>query len=126
MAIPLQSLPPAVQSRVGPDAPVPMRAMVAKALMPMGPEELFLALAYLATNEQGELATDARRSLQTIPGQVLEGVLRKSRDTDVLDFAVREYHHDETLVELLILNPHVPDTAIEWIARRVSGRLLTI
>jgi hypothetical protein len=103
-----------------------MRAMVAKALMPMGPEELFLALAYLATNEQGELAKDARRSLQTIPGPVLEGVLRKSRDSDVLDFAVHEYHHDETLVELLILNPHVPDTAIEWLARRVSGRLLTI
>ena len=126
MGIPLQSLPESVQERVGPDVPQNVRDMVAKALMPMGPEELFLALAFLATNETGELATNARRSLQTIPNTVLQGVLRKSRDSDVLDFAVHEFHHDETLVELLILNPHVPDTAIEWLARRVSGRLLTI
>jgi hypothetical protein len=126
MAIPLQSLPQTLQKRVGPDAPDAMRTMVSKALMPMGPEELFLALGYLATNEKGELATDARRSLQTIPSSVLQGVLRKSRDVDVLDFAVHEYNHDEMIVELLILNPHVPDVAIEWLARRVSGRLLTI
>jgi len=126
MAIPLNILPQEVQARVGPSAPLAMRSMVAKALMPMGPEELFLALGYLASNDPGELGRDAGRSLQGMPKAVLQGVLRQRRDPDVLDFAIRTYSNDEELVELLLLNPHSPDTAIEWIARRVSGRLLTI
>ena len=126
MAIPLHVLSDSIQSRVGPDSPIAMRSMVAKALMPMGPEDLFLALGYLASNESGELAKDATKSLQGMPHAVLQGVLKKTRDPDVLDFAVRTYSNDEELIELLLLNPHSPDAAIEWAARRVSGRLLTV
>ena len=124
MPVTLASLPEQIRDRVKPEAPAPLRMMAARALLPMGPDDLLVTLAYLSTNATGELAAAARKSLGEMPPSVLGGVVRASTDADVLDFTLRELSAQEEILEPLILNRATPDAAIEWAARRVSGRAL--
>lgn len=126
MGIPLEALPEQLRPRIGPDAPAPMRMMVARALLPMGPGDLFTALAYLISTETGELKETARKSLADIPQNVLNGVVKDLNHADLLDFALREFYENDAFAERLLINQNTPDEAVEWAARRVSARLIEI
>ncbi len=126
MPISLSTLPEALRPRIGPDAPAPMRMMVARALLPMGPEDLFAALAYLVTNEQGPLKDAAQNSLKEIPKGVIATALKGTQSVDLLDFTVRQWHDDDGLVEAVLLNPLTSDDTFEWLARRAKGRALEL
>ena len=92
----------------------------------MGPEELFAALAYLATNEKGELRDTALSSLGEMPQGVVEGVVGSASDTGLLDFALRRYVEEPALAERILLNATTSDASVEWAAKRVRGRLIEI
>ena len=126
MAVSLEALPEPLRPRVGPDAPPPMRMMVARALLPIPPNDLFSALAYLATAETGELQSTARKSLSEMPSGVVQGIVEALEHPELLDFALRQFVDDEDLAQGLILNRHMPDESIEWAAHRVSGRLVEL
>lgn len=124
--ISLDTVPEQLRARVGPDAPAPMRMMVARALLPMGPADLFSSLAYLAANESGDLQTAARNSLQEMPASVVSGVIRELKDPGLLDFALREWVDNEQLAEALLLNQETSDDAVAWAAKRVSSKLVEL
>lgn len=126
MPIPLELLPAQIRPRVGKDAPTPMRMMVARALLPMGPDDLFATLAYLVSNETGEIQSTALQSLKDMPQKVVTGLLKASRNGDLLDFSLRTFIEDAAVVEEVLLNPAVPDVAVEWAARRVHGRQIDL
>lgn len=126
MLVPLNALPEQLQPRVGPSAPAPLRMMVARALVPMGPDDLFRALSYLASNERGELGDTAKKSLSEMPEGVVSGVVAGLDSPELLDFALRQYVEVEAVAEKLLLNAQTPDEAVEWAAKRVRGRLITI
>jgi hypothetical protein len=124
--VPIESVPEAIRDRVISSAPIQMKMMVARALLPMGPNEVFTSLVYLASNETGELAATARRSLADLPSSVVLGVVHQSRDEAILGFTMREYIRKDEVVERILLNSHTPDSTVEWAARRVSARLVTL
>lgn len=100
--------------------------MVARAIVPIPPADLFAALSYLASNETGELANTARKSLIDLPRGVVEGVLRECQDGDLLDFSLREYVDDDGLAQMILLNAATPDDSVAWAARRVRGGLVEL
>lgn len=126
MPISLEMLPEPLRPRVGPDAPERMRLAIAKALLPMGPGDLFASLAYLVSNETGELQETARKSLTDMPRNVVETVLKESDAAELLDFALREYIEEEGIVQVVVLNGTTPDRAVEWAARRVNARIVEL
>jgi hypothetical protein len=103
-----------------------MRMMVARALLPIPPSDLFAALAYLATTESGELQTTARKSLAEMPSGVVQGIVDSLEHPELLDFALRQFVDDEELAQGLILNRHTPDESIEWAAHRVDSALVEL
>ncbi|MFT5429950.1 MAG: hypothetical protein ACI9OJ_000623 [Myxococcota bacterium] len=126
MAVSLNVVPAPLQPRVGPDAPAQMRMMIARAVVPIPPADLFAALSYLASNEHGELADTARKSLIDLPRGVVEGVLTDCHDGDLLDFSLREYVEDDGLAQMILLNADTPDDSVAWAARRVRGALVEV
>ncbi len=126
MTLPIDAIPEALRKRVGPDAPEQMRMMLAKALLPMPPADLYAVLCYLSSSTAGEVQATARKSLADMPKPVVEGVLKDAREPRLLEHALRENIGDERLVQVLLLNAGLPDTAVEWAARRVKGGLLDL
>ncbi len=126
MAVSLEALPEGLRSRVGPEAPAPMRMMVARALLPIPPSDLFSGLAYLASNESGDLQSAARKSIADMPSGVVEGILDSIEHPELLDFALRHYVDDENFASKIILNRATPDDAIEWAAHRVPAGLIEL
>ena len=103
-----------------------MRMMVARALLPMGPADLFASLAFMITNESGELADTARKSLEDMPGNVIQGVIADIHEPSLLDFALHEYVEDHDLALNVLLNTATSEEAVEWAARRCNGRLVEV
>ena len=100
--------------------------MVARALLPIPPSDLFAGLAYLATNEDGELQTEARKSISDMPKSVVSGIIDSIDHPDLLDFALRQYVNDTDFATSIILNRHTPDESIEWAAHRVPAGLIEL
>lgn len=125
-SIPLESLPEALRPRVGPDAPAPMRMMIARALLPMPPVDLFTSLAYLVSNEPGELSETALKSLKDMPAGVIGNAIKETSDPSLLEFALREFVDDDPKAQAALLNGATPDETVEWAARRVSGKLVEL
>ncbi|HIA02993.1 MAG TPA: hypothetical protein EYN06_00930 [Myxococcales bacterium] len=126
MQVLLDSVPDSIRPRVSRDAPEQLRMMIARAMVPMGPEDLFTALAYLASNEEGALKETALKSLADIPNAVIQGVIEETRKSDLLDFAIHEYVKEESIVTSIILNTFASDECIEWAARQVSSTLVEL
>lgn len=103
-----------------------MRMMIARALLPMGPKDLFLSLAYLVTNESGELSETALKSLKDMPDSVVGNVIKETSDPTLLEFVLREFVDDDAKAQAALLNTATPDEAVEWAARRVSGKLVEL
>ncbi|MBT9561114.1 MAG: hypothetical protein IV100_34135 [Myxococcales bacterium] len=126
LPISLDLVPEAIRRRVGPEAPEPMRMMLARALLPMPPADLFIALVYLGSTTTGELRDTALKSLTDMPKGVVSGLIKDSKVPELLDFAARHYFDDAAHLQTLALNAATPDSTIEWIARRGKGPILEL
>ena len=126
MPVTLDNIPEQLRRRVSPDAPEPAKMMLAKAVMPMPPGDLFAVLAYLATTATGEIQATARKSLVDMPRSVLDSILKGLTSPELLDFALHEFVDDEKHVQTVLLNAATPDATIEWAARRLRGDLLEL
>jgi hypothetical protein len=106
---------------VGPDAPAPLRGMVARGLAPLPPRDLLVALYQIWVTNDPDHATIAAKTVEGLPPPVLRGALddpslpagvldflgrRLPRNADTLDRVVRHRAvHDETLAGLARVCP---------------------
>src|SRR5438270_10854838 len=85
--VPLSALPASFQKHVDPKAPVPLRRMGAKALVPMGPKEMATALFMLTFDPETSVRETAAKSAAGLPDRILSVALRdESADAAVLDY----------------------------------------
>src|SRR3954465_371865 len=72
----LSALPSSFQKHVDPKAPVPLRMMGAKALVPMGPKEMITALFMLTFDADAGVKETAVKSAAGLPDRILSVALR--------------------------------------------------
>src|SRR5437016_8857255 len=120
-------LPANFQKHVDPKAPLPLRMMGAKALVPMGPKEMVTALFMLTFDAEAGVRETAAKSSSGLPDRILSVALRdETIDPPVLDYYAELFAAKDEYVEMLVLNSSTPDTAIQKITVGATERILEI
>ena len=115
--LPLDVLPANFQKHVDPKAPVPLRMMGAKALVPMGPKDMATALFMLTFDADDTVRQTAVNSAAGLPDRILAVALRdEAADPQVLDYYAAALGEKPEYLEMLILNPSTPDETVGRIA----------
>ena len=120
-------LPANFQKHVDPKAPVPLRMMGAKALVPMGPKDMATALFMLTFDADANVREMASKSAAGLPDRMLAVALRdESADPRVLDYYVTVLEAKVEYLEMLVLNPSTPDEGVARVAALPQEKLLEI
>jgi hypothetical protein len=98
-------------------------ATIARGFMPLAQEELVAVLAYLGASDDAEIADLARNALLELPARiVLDFASDESLPADMLLRLVR-VSSDAQVLEALIRNRNVPDSAIVALARAAEPQV---
>ncbi len=125
--VPLSALPANFQKHVDAKAPVPLRMMGAKALVPMGPKEMFTALFMLTFDPDAAVRETAAKSAAALPDRILSVALRdETVDPPVLDYYATLLSAKDVYVEMLVLNASTPDGAIQRITASADEKIVEI
>ena len=125
--VPISALPSNFQKHVDPKAPVPLRMMGAKALVPMGPREMATALFMLTFDPDAAVRDTAVKSAAALPDRILSVALRDdTADAPVLEYYAEVFSNRDEYLEMLVLNPATPDPAVQRIAERADERIIEI
>jgi hypothetical protein len=123
----LSVLPANFQKHVDPAAPVPLRMMGAKALVPMGPKEMATALFMLTFDADALVRETAVKSAAALPDRVLSVALRdETVDPPVLDYYADVFATRVEYLEMLVLNATTPDETVERVTRDANERITEI
>ncbi len=125
--LPLTVLPVNFQKHVDPKAPVPLRMMGAKALVPMGPREMTTSLFMLTFDADASVRETAAKSAAGLPDRILAVALRdETMDGPVLEFYAQLLAPKDEYIEMIVLNGAAPDEIIAHIAQRANERIAEI
>jgi len=125
--LPLSAVPPNFQKHVDPKAPVPLRMMGAKALVPMGPREMSTALFMLTFDADPAVRETAVKTAAALPDRILSVALRdETVDPPVLDYYADVLAGKDEYLEMLVLNPSTSDETVKRLTTRGDDRILEI
>src|SRR3954468_22029053 len=125
--IALSALPSNFQKHVDPKAPIPLRMMGAKALVPMGPKEMATALYMLTFDVDAAVRETAVKSAAGLPDRILSVALRDdSADAAVLDYYADVFASKDEYLEMLVLNPATADATVQRLTDRANDKILEI
>src|SRR3954447_16576203 len=125
--VPLSVLPGNFQKHVDPKAPVPLRMMGAKALVPMAPKEMATALFMLTFDPDTAVRETAVKSAAALPDRILSVALRDdTMDAQALDYYAGIFSSKDEYLEMLVLNPATPDSAVQRITERADEKIVEI
>jgi hypothetical protein len=109
-------LSPEAEKYVRADAPRGARLMASRGALPLPPTELASVLFALMHDEDAEVKTRARESLETLPDGVMNAVLSGPMHPAVLDHLAHASRNDEARAEAIALNPTAADSTIAFLA----------
>ncbi len=119
-----EALPRPLQKHADPAAPLPLRMMGAKGLVPAtAPSDLATLLYLLASDADEAVRATAARTAAGLP-EKLHGVALRDEGMpgEVLDWFAGLFAEVEPAVELLLLNPSTPDATVARLAATASER----
>jgi len=117
-------LPPQMRKHVDPAAPVPLRMMAAKGLVPLSPADLLGALFMLTFDPEASLRETAAKTAEGLPDRILSTALREESIAPVvLSWCVSLYGARDAYAEMLLLNASTPDEAVAGLAGSCSVKL---
>jgi hypothetical protein len=123
----LSALPTNFQKHVDPKAPVPLRMMGAKAMVPMGPKEMATALFMLTFDADAAVRETAVKSAAALHDRILSVALRdETVDAPVLDYYAGVLASRDEYLEMLVLNAATSDETVERITRTADERISEI
>jgi hypothetical protein len=103
---------------VRPEAPAPLRTMVAKGLAPLPPRDLVVALYCLWVDATSGLGEQAARTVEGLPPAILGGALDDPKlPAGVLDFLGRKHPRNEHVLERVVRHPNVADATLAGVSR---------
>jgi hypothetical protein len=108
------------------DAPREVRLMAARGALPLQPTELATVLFALMHDEDAEVKSTARDSLERLPDGVIASVLGAPAHPALLDHLARTFGDDETRLERIALNPATADRTIAFVAGRPFKNVVEI
>ncbi|MGA9525834.1 MAG: hypothetical protein WBV82_30525 [Myxococcaceae bacterium] len=116
-------LPPNLRKHVDPAAPVPLRMMAAKSLVPLSPSDMLGALFMLTFDPDPNVRSTADKTAASLPDRILASALRdEGLQSPVLGFFLRALAEKEVYAEMLVLNGTTPDEAVASIAAGCSQK----
>jgi len=117
-------LPPAAQKVLAPDAPLPMRQMAARGILPGAkPADVVTVVALLAEQPDEAVANTARQTLQKLPPQVLDAALDHPLDGVVVERLASTFADQASVVERLLRQASIGQAALELLAERADERV---
>jgi hypothetical protein len=118
-------LPPNLHKHVDPKAPVPLRMMAAKSLVPLSPSDMAATLFMLTYDPDPNVRQTARKTAVGLPDRMLASALRdEGLQPPVLGFFLRILADKDVYAEMLVLNGTTPDDAVAQIGATCSARLV--
>jgi len=125
--LPLDALPKPLQKHADPQAPLPLRMMGAKGLVPaVAPADLLLLLFMLSCDDEEAIRAAATRSAEGLPDKIWSVALRSDAlRGEVLDWLADRLGKDAAL-ELVLLNNSTFDATVARLAAFVSQPLTEI
>lgn len=116
-------LPPNMRKHVDPKAPVPLRMMAAKGLVPLSPADMAGALFMLSYDAEAGIREAVAKTVVGLPDRILSSALRdEGIQPPVLAFMLGHLWEKDSACEMLVLNASTPDHAVAGIAGRCSAR----
>jgi len=126
--LPLDLLPKPLQKHGEEKAPLALRMMGAKGLVPAVAADDLVTLLYILSFDGDEnVRTTAVKTAEGLPDKIW-GVALRTEDLkgQVLDWLADRFTGKEPAVELLLLNPGTPDATLARLAATVSQKLADI
>ena len=126
--LPLEALSPALHRYVDGKAPVPLRTMGAKGLVPAAaPGDLVTMLYFLSFDADAVVAETAGKTAASLPERVWSTALRsESVDAPVLDWLADRLGTASGALQAILLNPATSDETVARLAPFVPAPLLEI
>jgi hypothetical protein len=126
--LPLDVLPKPLQKHADEKAPLPLRLMGAKGLVPaVAAPDLVTLLYILAFDPEGEVREVATRTAAGLPDKIFGVALRaEGLRGPVLDWLADRFTGKEQAMELILLNPATLDETVARLAPFVSQPLVEI
>jgi hypothetical protein len=116
-------LPENMRKHVDGKAPVPLRMMAAKALVPLSPSDMLGALFILMYDTDEKVRDTAAKTASTLPDRIASSGFRdEGVQPMVLAWFLEVFAQNDTYAEMLILNASTPDTAVATIAPGCSKK----
>jgi len=120
-------LPPNMRKHVDPAAPVPLRMMAAKGLVPLNPSDMLGALYMLTFDAEQNIRDTAAKTAAGLPDRILGSALRdEGVQAPVLGWFLGLLRANDTYAEMLVLNATTPDEAVAEVAQTCSAKLAEI
>ena len=128
LPFPLEALPKPLQKHADPKAPVPLRMMGAKGLVPaVAPVDLVTLLFVLTFDEDEQVRTTAARTTDGLPDKIYGVALRSDGlRWEVIDWLAERLATKDAALELVLLNPATRDETVARLAPVVSQPLAEI
>ena len=126
--LPLDTLPKPLHRHVDPKAPVALRMMGAKGLVPaVTPADRVTLLYFLSFDADEGVRSTASRTAEALPDREF-GVALRSDDVppEALDWLADRFQSKDAALELILLNPQTSDDTVARLAPRVSQPLADI
>ncbi|GMT98915.1 hypothetical protein KH5H1_30340 [Corallococcus caeni] len=120
-------LPPNLRKHVDPNAPVPLRMMAAKSLVPLNPSDMLGALYMLTFDPDANVRETAAKTAAALPERILGSALRdEGVQPPVLGYFLGLLKDKEAYAEMLVLNSETPDDAVSAVASSCSPKVAEI
>jgi hypothetical protein len=120
-------LPPNMRKHVDPQAPVPLRMMAAKTLVPLSPSDMVAAVYMLTFDPDAGVREAAAKSATGFPDRILATALRDEElPPPVLGYFMEALGGKDSYAEMLILNSSTPDDAVAKVAQTCSLKVAEI
>jgi hypothetical protein len=120
-------LPPNMRKHVDPSAPVPLRMMAAKGLVPLSPPDMASVLFMLMYDGEAGVRDTAGKTATTLPDRIAASAFRDEQVAGpVLAWYLTLYGTHDAYAEMLILNASTPDTAVAELSGTCGQRIAEI
>jgi len=117
-------LTPALRKHVDPNAPLPLRSMGARLLVPASPHDAVHLLYFLSRDEDDSVSTQAAQTAASLPDRIASSALRDTAVAQpVLGWLVGLVAGNDAYLEMLVLNSATPDEALATVASSCSGKV---
>lgn len=120
-------LPANLKKHVDPKAPVPLRMMAAKSLVPLSPPQMIGALYMLTFDPDKNVRETAAKTAATLQDRVAATAFREEGvQAPVLGWMLDLHGAKDAYAEMLVLNATTPDDAVARLAKNCPPKVAEI